>query len=241
MIPWLEPGDPLPRVESALKVPNGLLAASEHLDVDRLIEAYHRGIFPWYGPEDPVLWWSPDPRMVLMADAFRVSRSLRKTLRATSRAGDAAIWVDRAFEQVMRACAQPRVGQDSTWIGQEILAAYTALHRRGLAHSVEVWRGDALMGGLYGVSLGRVFFGESMFSRQDNASKIALAALVQILREQKVRVIDCQQNTRHLASLGAREISRADFCSMLLRDTAETAIRWEQYSGAARNELLSGY
>jgi len=141
----------------------------------------------------------------------------------------------------MRACAEPRPGQESTWIGREVIAAYVELHRRGLAHSVEIWRENRLVGGLYGVALGRAFFGESMFSREADASKIALAALVQILREQEVRVIDCQQNTRHLASLGAREISRAEFCSVLHRAVAETAVPWEQYSSAARNDLLSGY
>jgi leucyl/phenylalanyl-tRNA--protein transferase len=241
MIPWLESADPLPPVEAALRVPNGLLAASERLDVDRLIAAYRRGIFPWYGAEDPVLWWSPDPRMVLMTDAFKVSRSLRKTLRHAAHDARLSVCLDRAFERVMRACAEPRLGQESTWIGREVIAAYVELHRRGLAHSVEIWREERLVGGLYGVALGRVFFGESMFSREADASKIALAALVQILREERVRVIDCQQNTRHLASLGACEISRAEFCSMLHRDIAEAALPWERYSGAARNDLLSGY
>ena len=241
MIPWLATGDPLPPVESALKVPNGLLAASEHLDVDRLIAAYRRGIFPWYSADDPVLWWSPDPRMVLMTDAFKVSRSLRKTLRHVSRDAAVEVSFDRAFEKVMRACAEPRPGQESTWIGREIIAAYVELHQRGLAHSVEIWRRDHMIGGLYGVSLGRAFFGESMFSREADASKIALAALVQILRSERVRVIDCQQNTRHLASLGAREISRAEFCSMLHQAVAEAAPAWEQYTGAARNDLLFGY
>nr|HTT13539.1 leucyl/phenylalanyl-tRNA--protein transferase [Burkholderiaceae bacterium] len=241
MIPWLEAADPLPPVESALRAPNGLLAASEHLDVERLICAYRRGIFPWYGAEDPVLWWSPDPRMVLMTDAFKVSRSLRKSLRRAARDDQVAVRLDHAFEHVMRACAEPRPGQDGTWISTEIITAYVELHRRGLAHSIEIWRSDRLVGGLYGVSLGRVFFGESMFSREADASKIALAALVQILQEQRVRVIDCQQNTRHLASLGAREISRAEFCSMLRRAVAETAVPWKRYSDAARNDLLSGY
>jgi leucyl/phenylalanyl-tRNA--protein transferase len=241
MIPWLEATDPLPPVESALKVPNGLLAASEHLDIERLIAAYRRGIFPWYGESDPVLWWAPDPRMVLMTDSFKVARSLRKKLRRTARDPDVAIRLDSAFERVMRACAEPRPGQESTWIGRKMIAAYVELHRRGLAHSVEVWREHRLVGGLYGVSLGHVFFGESMFSREADASKIALAALVQLLREQQVRVIDCQQNTRHLASLGAREISRAEFCSTLQREIAEAALPWKQYSQAARNDLLSGY
>jgi leucyl/phenylalanyl-tRNA---protein transferase len=241
MIPWLESADPLPPVESALKVPNGLLAASERLDVERLIAAYSRGIFPWYSAEDPVLWWSPDPRMVLMTDSFKVSRSLRKRLRHAASDASITIRLDRAFEHVMRACAEPRPGQESTWIGREIIAAYAELHRRGIAHSVEIWREDRLVGGLYGVSLGHVFFGESMFSREPDASKIALAALVQLLRENEVRVIDCQQNTRHLASLGAREISRAEFGSMLRREIATAALPWERYSEAARNDLLSGY
>jgi len=241
MIPWLEPTDRLPPVESALKVPNGLLAASEHLDVDRLIAAYRRGIFPWYGVEDPVLWWAPDPRMVLMTNAFKVSRSLRKKLRLVHDHGELSICVDRDFERVMRACAEPRPGQESTWIGTEIMESYGELHRRELAHSVEIWRDDALVGGLYGVSLGRVFFGESMFSRETDASKIALAVLVQILRNAQASVIDCQQNTRHLASLGAREISRAEFCAILRRDTAGEDVPWKQYSGKVRNDLLSGY
>jgi leucyl/phenylalanyl-tRNA---protein transferase len=241
MIPWLERADPLPPVELALKVPNGLLAASEGIDVDRLLAGYRHGIFPWYGAEDPVLWWSPDPRMVLFVDAFKVSRSLRKTLRRIARASDTQVFVDRAFERVMRACAEPRVGQDGTWIGNEMIAAYVQLHRRGYAHSIELWRDDLMVGGLYGVSLGHVFFGESMFSRETDASKISLAALVQILREAQVRVIDCQQNTRHLASLGAREISRSEFCSILRRERDEAAPRWEKYAGMARNELLSGY
>jgi leucyl/phenylalanyl-tRNA--protein transferase len=241
MIPWLQRTDPLPAVESALKVPNGLLAASEHLDAERLVAAYRQGIFPWYGADDPVLWWAPDPRMVLSVDAFKVSRSLRKTLHRAARSDDALLHVDRAFERVMRACAEPRVGQEGTWIGNEMIAAYVQLHRRGYAHSVELWRGDQLVGGLYGVSLGRIFFGESMFSRESDASKIALAALVQILRDAQVRVIDCQQNTRHLASLGAREISRSEFCSILRRERDQAAPRWGDYAGAARNELLSGY
>jgi len=241
MIPWLEAADPLPPVESALRVPNGLLAASEHLDVERLICAYQRGIFPWYGADDPVLWWSPDPRMVLMTDAFKVSRSLRKTLRRTARDSTVAVRIDSAFERVIRACAAPRPGQGGTWIGAEVIAAYVELHRRGLAHSVEIWRADRLVGGLYGVALGRAFFGESMFSREADASKIALAALVRILRDEQVRVIDCQQNTRHLASLGAREISRAEFCSMLRWAVADAAVPWKRYSDAARNDLLSGY
>jgi leucyl/phenylalanyl-tRNA--protein transferase len=241
MIPWLEPSDPLPPVETALRNPNGLLAASAHLHIGQLIDAYRHGIFPWYSEGDPVLWWSPDPRMVLMTDQFKVSRSLRKTLRRAARDPVLLVSVDRSFEAVMHACAAPRSGQDGTWIGNEIIAAYVEMHRRGLAHSVEIWRDDNLVGGLYGVALGRMFYGESMFAREADASKIALAALVQLLREEHARVIDCQQNTRHLASLGAREMSRREFCSLVNREAAETVIPWERYSGSARNDLLSGY
>lgn len=241
MIPWLDPEDDFPVVDSALGEPNGLLAASRTLNVGQLIRAYQHGIFPWYGPDDPVLWWSPDPRMVLMTEEFKVARSLRKALRKVARDPSVAIRVDHAFEHVMRACAAPRDQQGGTWIGPQIIVAYVELHRRGLAHSLEVWRDQVLVGGLYGVSLGRFFFGESMFSLETDASKIALAALVRLLLDEQVRVIDCQQNTEHLASLGAREIARRDFCSVLRTETYGAAIPWGRWSGAVRNDLLSGY
>lgn len=211
MIPVLAPGDPFPPVSRALREPNGLLCAGGDLAPETLVAAYSRGIFPWFGPGSPTLWWSPDPRMVLFPDEFRTSRSLAKTLRR--RAFD--VRMDTAFPQVVAACAAPRDGQDGTWIVPAIQAAYTRLHALGFAHSVESWQGGELVGGLYGVHLGHVFFGESMFARQTDASKVALAHLASHVRGLGVRVIDCQQATRHLASFGAREIPRADFTRLL--------------------------
>lgn len=211
VLAWLGPRDPMPDPETAWSDPNGLLAASAHVTVERLLEAYAHGIFPWYSDGQPVLWWSPDPRMVLPLDEVRVSRSLRRTIRAARRDSRWRVTLDACFERVMRECAAPREGQDGTWITEEILAAYCALHRIGSAHSVEVWNGQALVGGLYGVSIGRMFYGESMFARQPDASKAALVSLVVLLRNQGFSVIDCQQSTRHLASLGAREVPRAEF------------------------------
>ncbi len=211
VLAWLGPDDPLPDPATAWNDPNGLLAASAHVTVERLLEAYARGIFPWYSDGQPVLWWSPDPRMVLHLDEMRVSRSLRKTIRAARREARWRVTLDACFERVMRECAAPRQGQDGTWITEEILAAYCALHRIGSAHSVEVWRDETLVGGLYGVSIGRMFYGESMFAREPDASKTALVSLGALLRNHRFSVIDCQQSTRHLASLGAREVPRAEF------------------------------
>ncbi len=208
---WIEPGEPLPPVHTALAEPNGLLAAGRDLSAKRLVEAYRRGIFPWFTQGQPVLWWSPDPRMVLPLDEFRVTRAFAKVLRRTRREARWQLRLDTAFDAVMHACAQPRPAQDGTWITDEIRQAYGDLHRQGLAHSVETWADGELIGGLYGVSLGRMFFGESMFARRPEASKVALAGLAARLRTLGFRVIDCQQNTAHLASLGAREISRAAF------------------------------
>ena len=215
---WVEPGDPLPPPSEAWDDPNGLLAAGSDLSAARLVEAYRHGIFPWYSDGQPVLWWSPDPRMVLYLDEFKASRSLVKAVRRARREGAPAVTLDRCFERVMRECAAPRDNQDGTWITDEIVEAYCALHARGLAHSVEVWLDAAceeLAGGLYGVAIGRMFYGESMFARQPDASKIALFSLVSLLRPLGFRVIDCQQNTRHLASLGAREIPRERFLAEL--------------------------
>jgi leucyl/phenylalanyl-tRNA--protein transferase len=211
VIPWLRPTDPFPPLERALSDPDGLLAAGGTLDAPRLIDAYRRGIFPWSSEGQPLLWWSPDPRMVLFTDEFRMSRSLRKRVRE----GRFEIRLDSAFDDVMAACAEPRDGQAGTWITAEMRRAYGELHRRGYAHSVEAWREGRLVGGLYGVALGRVFFGESMFARETDASKVALARLVTLLREQGVPMIDCQQDTAHLASLGARPIPRAEFATVL--------------------------
>lgn len=241
MIPWLRPREPFPPVDRALLAPNGLLAASADLTCERLIAAYQRGIFPWYSADEPVLWWAPDPRMVLFVDEFKVARSLRKTIRKLVREAAIEVRIDSAFDAVIRACAEPRPGQEGTWITRAVIAAYGELHRRGLAHSVEVWRNGALVGGLYGVALGRMFYGESMFSRVSDASKIALTALVRLLRNEKVRVIDCQQKTRHLASFGAREIARREFCSLVRAETGQAPLPWARYSRVNRNDLLSDY
>ena len=209
MIPWLRGNAPFPPVEKALKSPNGLLCAGGDLSPKRLIDAYSHGIFPWFSEGDPILWWSPDPRMVLFPRELKVSRSLRKTLDR----GRFETRVDSAFGEVIARCAAPREGQSGTWIVPEMVAAYTALHELGFAHSVESWCDGELAGGLYGVSLGKVFFGESMFTREPDASKVALVRLVERLLAEDCRLIDCQQATSHLASLGAREIARKDFAS----------------------------
>ena len=202
---------PFPHVEQALRTPNGLLAAGGNLTPARLLEAYRHGIFPWFNADDPILWWSPDPRMVLFPEEFKISRSLRKTLCKKTH----EIRTDTAFEQVMRACAAPRGGRAGTWIHEEMIAAYTELHRMGMAHSVETWHKGELVGGLYGISIGRMFYGESMFSRSTDASKVALAHLATQLRHWNFGMIDCQMSTPHLASLGAREIPRTEFIQRL--------------------------
>ena len=213
-----------------MREPNGLLAAGRDLNAGRLLEAYAQGIFPWFSDGQPVLWWSPDPRMVLFIDEFKISRSLAKTLRRLRAEGRWRVTKDAAFERVMRECAAPRPDQDGTWITDGIVAAYCALHALGLAHSVEVWSDDALIGGLYGVGIGRMFYGESMFARATDASKVALSALVSMLREADFRVIDCQQNTRHLASLGAREIGRSEFLHLVSTLTALPPPDWRRLS-----------
>lgn len=207
MLTWLERNDPFPPVEAALREPNGLLCAGADLSAARLVAAYRRGIFPWYSGGEPILWWSPDPRMVLFCDALKVSRSLAKNLRNKG----FETRIDFAFSRVINACAEPRKGEPGTWIGKEMQAAYVALHRAGHAHSVETWLDDRLVGGLYGVAIGRAFFGESMFSRATDASKVALVALVEELRRRGIPMIDCQQRTPLLASLGARQIPRRQF------------------------------
>jgi leucyl/phenylalanyl-tRNA--protein transferase len=211
MLPWLSESDPFPSVESALTRPNGLLAAGADLSRARLVAAYGRGIFPWFGPGEPVLWWSPDPRMVLFPDEFRTSRSLAKRLRRR----DYEVRADTAFPEVMQACAAPRSGQAGTWITDDMRAAYGDLHEAGIAHSVEIWMQGELVGDLYGVALGGAFFGESMFSRVRDASKMALAGLVEQLGHWGYGMIDCQMETAHLASLGARPIPRREFIRRL--------------------------
>jgi len=208
VIPWLRSETPFPPVDTALAAPNGLLAASAGVSPERLFEAYRRGIFPWYSAGQPVLWWSPDPRMVLFVDEFRMSRSLRQRVKQQR----FEIRGDTAFRSVIEACAtMPRAGQAGTWITPEVIAAYTALHERGAAHSVEAWREGRLVGGLYGVALGRAFFGESMFAHEADASKVALAYLVAMLRSRGCPLVDCQQETAHLATFGARPVSRREF------------------------------
>ena len=212
MIPWLENDDPFPALSSALRDPNGLLAAGADLSPPRLISAYRQGIFPWFNPDEPILWWSPDPRMVMFPSELKVSRSLAKTLRNRP----FEVRVDTAFRDVMMACSQmPREGQSGTWISQQMIAAYIELHRLGIAHSFETWIDGELLGGLYGVAIGRAFYGESMFSKQTDASKIAFVHLVRQLQRWNFGVIDCQMKTGHLASLGAREIPRQEFSALL--------------------------
>lgn len=207
MIPWLDDHDPFPPVEAALREPNGLLAAGGDLSPERLVDAYGRGIFPWFGDDDPLLWWSPDPRMVLFVRELHVARSLRRVLRS----GRFTVTCDRAFADVMAGCAAPRGNDSGTWITADMLEAYSVLARRGFAHSVETWADGRLVGGLYGVAIGRMFYGESMFSRQNDASKVALVTLTGQLERWGFEMIDCQMSTEHLASLGAREVPRAEF------------------------------
>ena len=220
MIRWLHgAADPLPHAEQALgpgsEAP-GLVAAGGDLDPRRLREAYSKGIFPWYSPGQPVLWWSPDPRMVLLPAEFKLSRSLRKTLRRFVAAPGCEVRVDSAFRQVITACATtPRDGEAGTWIVREMIDAYCAWHAEGATHSVETWIEGELVGGLYGVALGRMFFGESMFAHRTDASKIALAALIAFCRARGIETIDCQQRTEHLASFGARELPRSAFLGRL--------------------------
>jgi leucyl/phenylalanyl-tRNA--protein transferase len=222
MIPWLELNSPFPDVSKALTEEDGaagLLAAGADLSPRRLLDAYRHGIFPWFSENQPILWWSTDPRMVLKTEQFAVSASLRKTLRKVHRsiATDRRwqIRFDFAFEQVMRECAAPRRDGAGTWISEDIVTGYRALHRLGYAHSAEVWLDGKLVGGAYGVSIGHMFYGESMFTRVSNGSKIALAYLVHFLRQNGVAMIDCQQQTDHLASLGAQPIARSEFLQHL--------------------------
>jgi leucyl/phenylalanyl-tRNA--protein transferase len=211
MIHWLRPAEPFPPVETALAEPNGLLAAGDELSAERVLEAYQQGIFPWFNADQPVLWWSPDPRMVLLPAELRVARSLAKVLR--NRVYE--VRADSAFRTVMQACAEPRNHQNGTWISPAMIEAYHALHRRGIAHSIETWIDGELAGGLYGVAIGRMFYGESMFTRVTDASKIALVHLVRQLERWGFGMIDCQMHTAHLGRMGGREIPRAAFVRKL--------------------------
>lgn len=210
----LDPNNPdqdFPLVSKALREPDGLLAVGGCLSQHRLLTAYRHGIFPWYNPGEPILWWSPNPRLVLFPDKLLISRSLHKTLRKNI----FSVTFDRAFNDVIAACADPRKDAAGTWITDEINAAYNQLHQAGLAHSVEAWLGDELVGGLYGVAIGQVFFGESMFHTRTDASKVAFASLVNQLNTWGYQLIDCQVHTHHLESLGAEEISRDAFTALL--------------------------
>jgi leucyl/phenylalanyl-tRNA--protein transferase len=200
-------------VEQALREPSGLLAAGGDLSAQRLLAAYERGIFPWYSDQQPILWWSPDPRMVLFPEEFKVSKSLAKTLRN----GPYTTALDTSFEAVLRACAAPRRSGADTWLNEDMIGAYGELHRLGFGHSVETYRGDRLVGGLYGIHLAGVFFGESMFSLERDASKVALARLIGECRSRAIRLVDCQVSSSHLTSLGAREVSRSEFVALLKR------------------------
>lgn len=200
-------GQDFPPIEQALKEPNGLLAAGGDLSVNRLLKAYSRGIFPWFDDDQPILWWSPDPRAVMFPQDLHISRSLHKTLRSNC----FRVSFDEDFDAVIRACSAPRRGSQGTWITEDIIDAYNAFHARGFAHSVECWHGDELVGGLYGVALGRLFFGESMFSRMTDASKVAFVHLVKQLEAWDFPLIDCQIMNPHLASLGATLMPRATF------------------------------
>lgn len=211
MLPWLDGDTPFPPLSRALTSPNGLLAAGGDLSPQRLLQAYSQGIFPWYNPGEPILWWSPDPRMVLIPQQLRITRSLAKVLRNRSY----EIRVDTAFRQVMTACAAPRDAEGGSWIGPEIIDGYCALHQLGHAHSIETWIDGELAGGLYGVALGKMFYGESMFARRNDASKIAFVHLVQKLQQWGFGMIDCQMFTHHLHSFGAQLIPRTQFAATL--------------------------
>ena len=229
-IPWLDLDTPLPAPESAQKKGSpvaGLVAAGGGLSVNRLCEAYTEGMFPWFSDGQPILWWSPDPRMVLNTADFKLHRSLQKTLQIFQKTPNNQLRIDSAFEQVIRRCAQsPRKGQAGTWILEEMIQAYIDLHNAGFAHSVETWVDGNLVGGLYCVSIGDTLFGESMFAMQTDASKIALAGLVAFARSEGLAWIDCQQNTKHLASLGAKEMERSEFLKIVRQSPKHTRRSW---------------
>ena len=226
---WVAADDDFPPMSQCLVEPNGLIAASVGLEAPQILRAYRRGIFPWYSDGEPVLWWSPNPRMVLATDAIKISQSFAKTLRQMNRLQHWCVTSDTAFEAVIAQCAGPRRAQQGTWITSELANAYTALHQQGHAHSIEVWQSGQLIGGLYGICIGRMFYGESMFSLRPEASKIALVALVDYLVLNDCPMIDCQQNTTHLTSMGGKPMHRDQFLSLL--DTHCDAQRFDWHSG----------
>ncbi len=213
-IAWIsqdDPPDAFPDISAALTVPDGLLAAGGDLKPDRLLYAYRRGVFPWFDSGQPILWWSPDPRCVIRPDSFHVARRLRRSIRNS----EMCLSFNKAFGSVIESCAADRVGQEGTWITDEMIEAYSSLHDQGWAHSVEVWCADDLIGGLYGLAIGKAFFGESMFSQASNSSKIAMWALCEILADQDFEVFDCQVVSPHLTSLGAKLMPRTEFGELL--------------------------
>lgn len=236
MVPWLDDLGYFPASENALTAQDdadGLLCASLTITAAHLKASYSRGIYPWYNAGDPIMWWTPSQRAVLRCTDFKISKSLGKTLRRCQASGEYVVKIDAAFEPVLAACANRPEG---TWMSAELRAAYTAWHFEGAMHSIELWRGDALLGGFYGVALGRMFFGESMFSRETDASKIALACFVQWFAAQGGDVIDCQQDTAHLMSLGARTVPRAQFEQTVGKRIALPALDW---AAAQANDLLA--
>ncbi len=219
MVPWLEPGTPFPDTRNALTDPDGLLAAGADLGPETLLRAYSSGIFPWYDAEyQPILWWSPAPRCVIFPDRIHISRSLSRHLRRT----DFSLTLDQAFEPVMRLCAAPRADGLGTWISEEMIAAYVHLHALGYAHSLEVWQDDQIAGGIYGIKLGGVFFGESMVSPRRNGSKMAFAALQALAPSLGIQLIDAQVENPHLLSLGAELIDRTLFEDLLAQWIPDT-------------------
>lgn len=228
-IVWISPQDPpdaFPDIETALREPDGLLAAGGDLSTPRLLAAYRRGIFPWFDEGQPILWWSPDPRCVLRPDNFHLSRRVARGLRRSA----AEIRFNTRFSEVVAGCAGPRPAQQGTWITPDMQAAYAGLHDEGWAHSIEVWEQGSLIGGVYGVAIGKVFFGESMFSRRSNASKYALLALSQALSGQRFELIDCQVASRHLMTLGSELMHRREFAAILARscDPSLAGPKWPE-------------
>lgn len=241
-LPWLEPGDPFPDVATAWGTDSdapGLLCMGSDLQPHTLQAAYGRGIFPWFSEGQPTLWWSPDPRMVLQVADFRLHRSLQKTISRLLQSGRLEVRIDHVFGEVIQACAHTaRRGQPGTWILPEMVRAYGQLHALGVAHSVETWIDGELAGGLYCIGLGRAVFGESMFTRVPDASKIALTALVAFCRRQGIHMVDCQQNTPHLAFMGAKEMARNAFLQYVRQARAEAPPTW-QFDPVYWDELLS--
>lgn len=233
MLPWL-PSQPVkfPPLDRALDKPDGLLAAGGALTPAWLLAAYRHGIFPWYSDDQPILWWSPDPRLVLFPAEIRIRRSLAKRLRNAG----FTVTCDQDFAAVIAACAEARAADEGTWITAPMQAAYTQLHRMGHAHSIEVWRNEYLVGGLYGVAMGRMFFGESMFSHASDASKVALVYLARHLQSQGGGLIDCQMHTPHLVSLGARDIARNRFIDYLEHYIDQPAADWDMATSISDQE-----